>query len=84
MTSVASLILVLHREKNSRKIALIEASFRPFVSLLEQTGQLLGYWFGGQQVLGGIFPSGDLVSACCCPALTYGFWQRPSSGSLEG
>ena len=41
--------------------------------VLEQTGQLLGYWFGGQQVLSGIFPSGDLVSACRCPALTYGF-----------
>ena len=59
--------MLLCREKNSRKIALIQGSFQPFVSLLEQTGQLLGYWYGGKQVLGGIFPSGDLVSACCCP-----------------
>lgn len=36
-------------------------ALNPVVQLLEQTGTLLGYWFGGQQILKGLFPAGDLV-----------------------
>lgn len=39
----------------------INQSLTPVIHMLEQTGTLLGYWYGGKQILAGVFLSADLV-----------------------